>query len=122
VTRDVFFVCVVLALCLALAGRRGGWLGRRRPKRVRFETLDQQLDADFPAHRDEAKALVESILVHASAEHREMVWQRVLDGARGDIARLRKLAPKTVESLRKIYRLLGDGEGGAGDGAAGTPG
>ena len=110
-SRDVFIICMVLALVLAVAGRRGGWLGRRGPKRVRFDTLEQQLDADFPAHHDEAKALVDSILVHAGAEHREMVWRRVLDGARGDIARLRKLTPNTVESLRKIYRLLGDGDG-----------
>jgi hypothetical protein len=42
-----------------------------------------------------------------------MVWRRVLDGSRGDIRRLRKLAARTVEGLRKIYRLFGadvDGE------------
>jgi len=106
--RDLFFVLVALALVLWVAGRRGGWLGRRGPKRVRYDTLEEQVGADFPAHRDEAMALMESVLAEAKPENREMVWRRLLDGSRGDIARLRKLAPKTIESLRKIYRLFGD--------------
>jgi hypothetical protein len=117
--RDVFAICVVLALCLAVTGWRGGWLGRRGPKRVRFDTLEQQVDADFPAHRDEAMALVDSVLARARPDDRAMVWRKVLDAARGDIARLRRIVPNTLESLEKIYRLLGEPEGGAAD-APGT--
>lgn len=106
--RTLFFILVALSLGLWVAGRRGGWLGRRRPKRARYDTLEEQVGADFPAHRDEAMALMESVLAETKPENREMVWRRLLDGSRGDIARLRKLAPKTIESLRKIYRLFGD--------------
>jgi hypothetical protein len=106
--RTLFFVVVALSLVVWVAGRRGGWLGRRAPKRARYDTLEEQVDADFPAHRDEAMALMESVLAETKPENREMVWRRLLDGSRGDIARLRKLAPKTIESLRKIYRLFGD--------------
>jgi hypothetical protein len=106
--RDVFIILAMAVLLLAGARSRGGGLLRRGPKRVRFATLEQQVDADFPAHRDEALALMQSVLAEARPENREMVWKRVLDGSRGDIARLRKIAPKSVESLRKIYRLIGD--------------
>jgi len=106
--RDVLIILVMTVFFMAVARWRGGGLLRRGPKRVRYATLEQQVDADFPAHRDEAMALMQSVLAEAKPENREMVWKRVLDGSRGDIARLRKLAPKTVESLRKIYRLLGD--------------
>jgi hypothetical protein len=95
--RDVFILLAMAALFLAVARWRGGGLLRRGPKRVRYDTLEQQVDADFPAHRDEAMALMESVLAEAKPENREMVWKRVLDGSRGDIARLRKLAPKAVE-------------------------
>jgi hypothetical protein len=107
--RDVFFLLVAVAVFIAAARwlLAGGPL-RRGPKRVRYDTLEEQVDADFPAHRDEALALMESVLAEAKPENREMVWKRLLDGSRGDIARLRKLAPKTVESLRKIYRLFGE--------------
>ena len=106
--RDVFIVCVLLALFLGITRWRGGGLPRRGPKRVRYDTLEEQVDADFPAHHDEAMALMQRVLAEAKPENREMVWKRPLDGSRGDIARLRKLAPKTVESLRKIYRLFGE--------------
>lgn len=105
--RDLFFVLVALALCLAIAKGLGRWR-RRGPARVRHETMEAQVAADFPAHRDEAMALMEMVLAEAKPENREMVWRRVLDGSRGDIRRLRKLAATTVESLRKIYRLFGE--------------
>ena len=105
--RELFFVLVAAAAFVAVARKGGGWL-RRGPRRVRYETLEQQVDADFPAHRDEALALMRMVLAEAKPENREMVWRRVLDGSRGDIRRLRKLAATTVEGLRKIYRLLGE--------------
>jgi hypothetical protein len=106
-SRDLFFLLVAVALIMAIAR----WRRRRLehvPKRGRFATLEQQVAADFPAHRDEAMALMQMVLAEARDENREMVWRRVLDGAHGDIHRLRKLAATTVESLRKIYRLLGE--------------
>jgi len=115
--RDLFFVLVALALCLAVAKGWGRWRARVGAARVHYDTLEQQVAADFPAHRDEAMALMEMVLAEAKPENREMVWRRVLDGARGDIGRLRKLAAATVESLRKIYRLFGDDVDDNGDAA-----
>ena len=112
--RDVFILLVAITLFMAIAR----WRGRRsgpRPKRVRCDTLDAQIEADFPPlHREEAKALVESILPHARPDDREMVWRRVLDAARCDIGRLRKVAPNAGASLQKVYRLFGDGSGSDG--------
>jgi len=116
--RDVFFLLVAVAVFIAAARwlLAGGQI-RRGPKRVRYDTLEQQVDADFPAHRDEAMALMEMVLAEAKPENRETVWRRVLDGSRGDIRRLRKLASTTVEGLRKIYRLFGE----EGDGPEDAP-
>ena len=113
--RELFFILVAAALFLAIAKGRGRWWGRTGPARVRHDTLEAQVAADFPAHRDEAMALMQMVLAEAKPENREMVWRRVLDGSRGDIRRLRKLAATTVESLRKIYRLLGADVGDAED-------
>jgi hypothetical protein len=111
--RELCFILVAAALCMAIAKGRGRWWGRTGPARVRHDTLEAQVAADFPAHRDEAMALMEMVLAETKPENRDMVWRRVLDGSRGDIRRLRKLAAKTVESLRKIYRLFGEDVDGA---------
>ena len=114
--RELFFLLVAVAGGMAAARWAARWRASRGPTRPRYDTLEAQVAADFPAHRDEAMALLESVLAEAKPENREMVWRRLLDGSRGDIARLRKLAPQTVEGLRKIYRLFGD-EAGATDDA-----
>jgi hypothetical protein len=41
------------------------------------------------------------------------VWRSLLDGTRGDIAHLRRVKPKAIESLGALYRLLGGGPGTA---------
>lgn len=37
----------------------------------------------------------------------------MLDGTRGDIAHLRRVKPKAIESLGKLYRMFGGGPGTA---------
>jgi hypothetical protein len=107
--KEILAIVLALAACMAIAGWRGGWLGRRRPKRVRRATPLEQIDEDFPPeHREEAKELVRSIAVHARPEDQEMVWRKVVDGVRGDIEKLRRSTPKNIAGLERIYRLLGD--------------
>jgi len=106
--REILALLVALAAAIALAR----WISARRgrPKRVRYDDPVQQLEADFPpAQREEAKALVESILAHAKPEDRDMIRRRVVDAARGDIVRLRRSAPNAIAALRRIYGLVGDG-------------
>ena len=107
-SRDLFFLLVAVALLMAIARWRRRLSAGAGPQRVRYDTLEEQVAADFPAHRDEAMALMQMVLAEAKPENREMVWRRVLDGSRGDIRRLRKLAATTVEGLRKVYRLFGE--------------
>jgi len=107
-SRDLFFLLVAVALFMAIARWRRRLSAGPGSRRVRHDTLEEQVAADFPAHRDEAMALMQMVLAEAKEENREMVWRRVLDGSRGDIRRLRKLAARTVEGLRKIYRLFGE--------------
>lgn len=111
--REIFVLLVALAAAMALAR----WVSARRarPKRVRYDDPARQLEADFPpAQRDEARALVESIVAHARPDDRDLVRRRVLDAARGDIGRLRQTAPRVGESLDRIYRVLGDDHPSAG--------
>jgi hypothetical protein len=110
---NVFVILVLFALCLGIAGMRGGWFSSR-PRRVRYDDVEKQIDADFPSiDWPEARTLVESVVAHARPEDRAMVWRKLLDAARGDIARLRRVTPNTIESLRRIYGLLGEGGGNA---------
>jgi hypothetical protein len=105
--REILVLLVALAAAIALAR----WLSARRgrPKRVRYDDPVQQLEADFPpSQREEAKALVESILAHAKPEDRDVIRRRVVDAARGDIGRLRRSAPNAKAALDRIYRLVGD--------------
>jgi hypothetical protein len=107
--REIFLVLVALAVAIALAR----WISSRRgrPKRVRYDDPLQQIDADFPPeHREEAREIVGSIAAHAREEDRPIVWRRTVDAARGDIAKLRRSAPKAIAALDRIYKLLGDGD------------
>lgn len=108
---QIFAALVVLAAVMALAGARGGWL--KLPKRrVRYDDLDAQIAADFaPGERAEARALIDSILVHAPPGDTKRVWTSVLAGTRGNLPKLRKVAPKAIESLARVYHLFGEGEG-----------
>ena len=107
--KEILAILVVVTACMAIAGWRSGWLGRRRPKRVRRATPLEQIDEDFPPeHREEAKALVRSIAAHARPEDQAIVWRKVVDGVRGDIEKLRRSTPKNIAGLERIYRLLGD--------------
>jgi hypothetical protein len=106
--RDVLLLLVALTAAIAAARWISAW--RARPKRVGYDDPLRQIEADFPpAQRDEAKALVESIVAHAQPDDREIIRRRVVDAARGDIGRLRRSAPKAKEALDRVYRLLGDG-------------
>ena len=113
-TRAQLFAAIfVAAAALAVAAVRGGWL-KRRPRRVRHASLDAQIAADFaPEHRAEARAIVGEVLAHADPEQHTQVWRSLLDGTRGDIARLRRVKPKAIESLARLYRLMGGGPGDA---------
>lgn len=105
--REILVLLVALAAAIALSR----WLAARRgrPKRVRYDDPVQQLEADFPpSQREEAKALVESILSHAKPEDRDTIRRRVVDAARGDIGRLRRTAPNAKAALDRIYGLLGE--------------
>lgn len=116
--RDLFFILVAIVLFMAVAR----WRSRSGPrvKRERRDTLDEQIASDFPPiYHDEAKRLVESVLTYARPDDREMVWRRVLDGARCDIDRLRKVTRNAGPQLQKIYRLFGNtGGDGSNDDAA----
>ena len=104
--REIFSVLVLLAAAIALAR----WFAARRgrPKRVRCDDPLRQLEADFPPeHRDEAKALIESIAAHADPDDRALIWRRTLDAARGDIVKLRRTTPRAIATLKTIYRLTG---------------
>lgn len=106
--QDALLIAVVFAAMMAVAGWRGGWLGRRRPRRVRHDTLDAQIAADFPpAQRAEAKALIDSLLAHARSDDHALVWRNTLDAARGDLPKLRRAIPKSIRALDRIYTLLG---------------
>jgi hypothetical protein len=105
--REILALMVALAAAIALAR----WVAARRgrPKRVRYDDPARQIEADYPpAQRDEAAALVESIVQHARPDDRDVIRRRVLDAARGDITRLRRSAPKAKEALDRVYRLIGD--------------
>jgi hypothetical protein len=105
---QIFAVLVAVIAVLALARLRDGGLKLPR-RRVRHDDLGAQIAADFvPAERAEARALVDSVLAHARPDDQKRVWRSLLDGTRGNLPKLRKVAPKAVESLAKIYRLLGD--------------
>lgn len=110
---QIFALLVALAVIMAIAKMRGG--GLKLPKRrARHDDLDAQITADFaPAERAEARALVGSVLAHARPDDQKRVWRSLLDGTRGNLPRLRKVTPKAIESLAKIYRLLGDTPGEA---------
>lgn len=105
---QIFALLVALAVVMAIAKMRGGGL-KLPTRRVRLDDLGAQIAADFaPAERDEARALVDSVLAHARPDDQKRVGRSVLDGTRGNLPKLRKVAPKAIESLEKIYRVLGD--------------
>jgi len=108
---QIFALLVALAVIMAIARMRGG--GLKLPKRrVRHDDLGAQIAADFaPAERAEARALVDSVLAHARPDDQKRLWRTVLDGTRGNLPKLRKVAPKAIESLEKLYRLFGDTPG-----------
>jgi len=110
---QILAAMLVLAAALGVAGLRGGWL--KLPKRrMRYDDLDAQIAADFtPGEREEARAIVDQVLAHAKADDQKRVWRGLLDGCRGNLPKLRKVAPKAIESLAKIYRLFGDTAGTA---------
>ena len=110
---QILGVMVALAAVLAVAGGRVGWL--KLPKRrVRHADLDAQIAADYPPeHRAEARAIVDEVLAHAHPDQHGRVWRSMLDGTRGDIAHLRRVKPKAIESLGKLYRMFGGGPGTA---------
>ncbi|HET7462248.1 MAG TPA: hypothetical protein VFJ82_13410 [Longimicrobium sp.] len=105
---QILALIVVLAAAMGVAGLRGGWL--KLPKRrVRHDDLDAQIAADFaPGDRAEARAIVNAVLAHAHPDQHKRVWRSLLDGTRGDLAHLRRVRPKAIKSLAKLYRLLGD--------------
>lgn len=110
---QLFGAMVALAGVLALAGGRVGWLKLPR-RRVRLADLDAQIAADYPPeHRPEARAIVDEVLAHAHPDQHPRVWRSLLDGTRGDIAHLRRVKPKAIESLGKLYRVFGGGPGTA---------
>ncbi|HEU4560457.1 MAG TPA: hypothetical protein VFS20_21585 [Longimicrobium sp.] len=109
----IFGAMVALAVVLAIAGGRVGWLKLPR-RRVRHPDLDAQIAADYPPEqRAEARAIVDAVLAHAHPDQHERVWRSMLDGTRGDLAHLRRVQPKAIESLGKLYRMLGGGPGTA---------
>jgi hypothetical protein len=98
---------------MAVAGGRAGWLKLPR-RRVRYDDLDAQIAADYPPkQRAEVRAIISEVLSHAHPDQQPRVWRSLLDGTRGDIAHLRRVKPKAIESLAKLYRLMGGGPGDA---------
>jgi hypothetical protein len=105
---QLFATLVVVAVLMLVTGIRGGWI--KLPKRrVKYDDLDAQIAADFaPGERAEARALVDSVLAHARPDDQKRAWRSLLDGTRGNLPRLRKVAPKVIESLARVYRMFGD--------------
>jgi hypothetical protein len=107
-TPDATLPLVVLAaLLLFIVGRWKGWFVRR-PPRVEHADLGAQIDADFPAqHREEARALVQSVVSRARAEDREVVGRTLVKVSRGDIGKLRRGVAGCINALDKVYGMLG---------------
>jgi hypothetical protein len=105
---QVFAALLIAAAALAVAGVRGGWL-RPPTRRVKHDDLDAQIAADFaPQQRAEARAIVDAVLAHARPDDEKLVWRNLLDGCRGNLEKLRRVQPKAIASLAKVYRLLGN--------------
>jgi hypothetical protein len=105
--RGALLLAVVFAALMAVAGWRGGWLGRR-PRRVRHDTLDAQIAEDFPpAQRAEVRALIDQLLAHARPDDHDTIWRRTLDAVRGDLPKLRRALPNSLRALDRLYQLLG---------------
>jgi hypothetical protein len=103
---------LLVALAAGMAITRWFATQHGRAKRVRYDDPLRQLEADFPPeHREEAKALIESIAAHASPDDRALIWRRTVDAAGGDIGKLRRTTPKAIRALERIYRLTGGWSG-----------